>query len=259
MLAHGKQGRQVSEGKWCIVVEEEDSCSNFEYSRDVVAPEIARALVEGARLIPLTQDKFAIVDAEDYEQLCKYKWYAQRVGKNYYARNRRRHGLVSMHRVIMKAPKGLVVDHINHNTLDNRRKNLRLCTWAQNNQNRRPSKRKNKLSKYKGVSFDKKRKVYRVLIWHNKKQYFLGTFKDEKEAAKAYDKKAKELFGEFAYLNFHDLRKTFGSMLAQNGISTAVTQKLLEHSSPHLTNKVYTNVDPVLRHAVEQLPVSDWL
>ncbi|MGB2808715.1 MAG: site-specific integrase [Sedimentisphaerales bacterium] len=60
-------------------------------------------------------------------------------------------------------------------------------------------------------------------------------------------------------LKFHDLRKTFGSMLAQNGISTAVTQKLLEHSSPHLTNKVYTNVDPVLRHAVEQIPVGDWL
>jgi integrase len=60
-------------------------------------------------------------------------------------------------------------------------------------------------------------------------------------------------------LKFHDLRKTFGSILAQNGVSTAVTQKLLEHSSPHLTNKVYTNVDPVLRHAVEQLPVGDWL
>ena len=62
-----------------------------------------------------------------------------------------------------------------------------------------------------------------------------------------------------ADLKFHDLRKTFGSMLAQNGISTAVTQKLLEHSSPNLTNKVYTNVDPVLRHAVEQLPVAKWL
>jgi integrase len=60
-------------------------------------------------------------------------------------------------------------------------------------------------------------------------------------------------------LKFHDLRKTFGSMLAQNGISTAVTQKLLEHSSPNLTNKVYTNVDPVLRHAVEQIPVGNWL
>ena len=60
-------------------------------------------------------------------------------------------------------------------------------------------------------------------------------------------------------LKFHDLRKTFGSMLAQNGISTAVTQRLLEHSSPNLTNKVYTNVDTVLRHAVEQIPVGDWL
>lgn len=60
-------------------------------------------------------------------------------------------------------------------------------------------------------------------------------------------------------LKFHDLRKTFGSLLAQKGISTAVTQKLLEHSSPNLTNKVYTNVDPVLRHAVEQLPIGDWL
>jgi integrase len=60
-------------------------------------------------------------------------------------------------------------------------------------------------------------------------------------------------------LKFHDLRKTFGSVLAQNGISTAVTQRLLEHSSPYLTNKVYTNVDPVLRYAVEQIPVSNWL
>jgi integrase len=60
-------------------------------------------------------------------------------------------------------------------------------------------------------------------------------------------------------LKFHDLRKTFCSMLAQNGVSTAVTQRLLEHSSPNLTNKIYTNVDPVLRHAVELLPVNDWL
>jgi len=62
-----------------------------------------------------------------------------------------------------------------------------------------------------------------------------------------------------ADLKFHDLRKTFCSLLAQNGVSTAVTQRLLEHSSPNLTNKVYTNVDPVLRHAVEQLPVGIWL
>ncbi|MFC1677968.1 tyrosine-type recombinase/integrase [Planctomycetota bacterium] len=62
-----------------------------------------------------------------------------------------------------------------------------------------------------------------------------------------------------ADLKFHDLRKTFCSLLAQNGVSTAVTQRLWEHSSPNLTNKVYTNVDPVLRSAVEQLPVGKWL
>ena len=62
-----------------------------------------------------------------------------------------------------------------------------------------------------------------------------------------------------ADLKFHDLRKTFCSLLAQNGVSTAVTQRLLEHSSPNLTNKVYTNVDPVLRQSVNQLPIKQWL
>ena len=60
-------------------------------------------------------------------------------------------------------------------------------------------------------------------------------------------------------LKFHDLRKTFASLLAQRGVSTAVTQRLLEHSTPQLTNEVYTNVDPVLREAVNLLPVAEWL
>ena len=64
---------------------------------------------------------------------------------------------------------------------------------------------------------------------------------------------------DLADLKFHDLRRTFCSLLAQNGVSTAVTQRLLEHSSPNLTNKIYTNVDPVLRTAVEKLPVINWL
>ena len=71
-------------------------------------------------------------------------------------------------------------------------------------------------------------------------------------------KKICEIAG-LADLKFHDLRKTFGSLLAQNGVSTAVTQRLLEHSSPNLTNKVYTNVDPVLRQSVNQLPIERWL
>jgi integrase len=60
-------------------------------------------------------------------------------------------------------------------------------------------------------------------------------------------------------LRFHDLRKTFASLLAQRGVSTAVTQRLLEHSSPQLTNDVYTNVDPALRQAINLLPVVDWI
>jgi integrase len=71
-------------------------------------------------------------------------------------------------------------------------------------------------------------------------------------------KKIREKLG-LGDFKFHDLRKTFGSVLAQNGISTAVIQRLLEHSSPDLTNKVYTNVDPVLRQAVDQIPAGDWL
>ena len=57
----------------------------------------------------------------------------------------------------------------------------------------------------------------------------------------------------------HDLRRTFASLLVQRGVSTAVTQRLLEHSTAQLTNDVYTNVDPVLRQAISQLPVSEWL
>ena len=62
-----------------------------------------------------------------------------------------------------------------------------------------------------------------------------------------------------ADFKFHDLRKTFGSVLAQHGVSTVVIQRLLEHSSPDLTNRVYTNVDPVLRQAIDTIPAGDWV
>jgi integrase len=102
-----------------------------------------------------------------------------------------------------------------------------------------------------------------VVIIIELKKYLNGLYFDEK---KLFDdnfnykrwKKICRKAGLFD-LKFHDLRRTFCSVLAQNGVSTAVTQRLLEHSSPYLTNKVYTNVDPVLRHAIEQIPVSDWL
>ena len=184
------------------VVEANGACCNFERSRELVAIDIAAALAEGAKLIPLTQGKFAIVDAEDYERLSKYKWHVDKGDSTYYAAR----GIVGknfrMHREILNAPEGLVVDHRNHNGLDNRRENLRLCTVAENNMNRRPSKRANKSSRFKCVSWDKRRKRYQAYIQQNGKTVRIGRFKSEVAAAKAYDEKAKELFGEFAYLNF---------------------------------------------------------
>ena len=100
----------------------------------------------------------------------------------------------------MQAPKNLLVDHINHDGLNNTRKNLRLATHAQNKRNQRSFKPAS--SKYKGVYYAKQEKAYRADIQYNGKKIFLGRFKKETDAAKAYDKKAKELFAEFACLNF---------------------------------------------------------
>ena len=188
-------------GRFCIVGAD-DSCGNFRRDKEILSPELVEALAEGAKLIPLTQDKFAIVDAEDYERLNQYKWYASR-NKNgdYYAKRMERgtRRQIIMHRVITEAASHLLVDHRNHNGLDNRRSNLRICTKAENVRNQLPH---GVSSRYKGVSWSKSHKKYAATIRCNKKSFHLGYFADEIEAAKAYDKKAKELFGEFAYLNF---------------------------------------------------------
>jgi hypothetical protein len=141
------------------------------------------------------------VDAQDYGRVSQYQWCAVQKPRTWYAKTIHRDGtILSMHRMVANAPKGLFVDHINHNGLDNRKLNLRLCTNAQNQQNSRP--RSGGTSKYKGVHWHKARKKFCARIHFNKKSIHIGYFKDEIEAAKAYDKKAKELFGEFAYLNF---------------------------------------------------------
>ncbi len=156
---------------------------------------------EPPKTLELSYGKHAIVDAADYEQLSKYRWCALEKGRSWYAKTLNRNGtILSMHRLILNAPKGLFVDHINHNGLDNRKKNLRLCTHLENLRNARP--RKGGSSKYKGVCWEKAKKRFRAKIQHNRKGIHLGYFKNEIEAAKAYDRKAVELFGEFAYLNF---------------------------------------------------------
>ncbi len=150
--------------------------------------------------ILLTQGKYTLVDDEDYDELMQWKWCAAyhpsggwRVHRKY-----KHSKTVLMSRFIMNAPKGMDVDHRNGNPMDNRRSNLRVCTHQENCQGRRPNK--NCLSNYKGVSWF--RGKWRVVIGTNKKQLYLGRFSNEEEAAKVYDTKAKELFGEYAYTNF---------------------------------------------------------
>jgi hypothetical protein len=160
------------------------------------------------RRIPLTQGKYAIVDPEDFERLNKHKWYASKWGNTFYAvrcagpRNKTKY--IRMHREIMRPPDHLVIDHINHKGLDNRKANLRNATRAQNNYNRVAIKRKGATSKYKGVAWKKEKKKWRAHIYFNGEGIFLGYFKDEIQAAKAYDKAAKKYYGQFAYLNFQN-------------------------------------------------------
>jgi len=145
--------------------------------------------------------KFTLVDDEDYEELMKYKWYLSTLG--YPVKHKMESGVYKitlLHRLIMNAKKGLVIDHINHNTLDNQKINLRECTHAQNMQNKISI---TGVSKFKGAYFnkDRKSKKWWSYIRYNNKKIFLGTFKTELEAAKAYNAKALELFGQFAHLN----------------------------------------------------------
>lgn len=157
------------------------------------------------RYIALTQGLFATVDVDDYERLAKYRWYFYQDGNTFYAfrREGKRARKIIMHREIMDAPKGLVVDHRDGDGLNNRKSNLRVCTQAQNACNRRP--RWDGTSVYKGVSWYKPSKKWEAKITYKGKCTYLGRFDDEIEAAKVYDAKAKELFEEFAYLNFGDL------------------------------------------------------
>jgi len=105
-----------------------------------------------------------------------------------------------MHRFILNAPRHKLVDHIDGNGLNNRKANLRLCNHSQNAWNRRPNSGCH--SKYKGVYWNKDKKKWHATISKSYKRIHLGYFDNEIEAARAYDKKAKEFFGEFAYLNF---------------------------------------------------------
>ncbi len=174
-------------------------CSNFKKKHIVNRPAVTQPGSCDIRFIPLTQGKVAVVDADDYDWLSRYKWYANKKASGFYACTHKGQRLLYMHRLITGAPKDLVVDHIDRNSLNNRRSNLRLCTKRQNSFNQRGQRG---TSRYKGVYRHKQLKKWAAVIEKNEKQMRLGFFRCEEDAAKAYDKIAKKIFGEFAYLNF---------------------------------------------------------
>lgn len=155
--------------------------------------------------ILLNKGIFTIVDDEDFAYLSKKKWHIEtgQNGKfkyarhNFYIKGKRSYGCIKMHRLVIGAKKGQHVDHINGDMLDNRKENLRFCTNQQNQMNGKPRRGR----KYKGCYKDKFGK-WRAQIRKDYKLHHLGSFKTMKEAAKAYDNAAKNLFGEFAHLNF---------------------------------------------------------
>jgi hypothetical protein len=150
--------------------------------------------------ILLTQGKVALVDDEDYEYLNQWKWCAIKGRKTYYAVRRAyinsKYKFYYMHRIIMNTPNKLQTDHIDGNGLNCQKFNMRNCTHAQNQMNRRSGGS----SKYLGVFLHRKN-YFTAIISINKKAVYLGHSKDEKKAALMYNEAAIKYHGEFARLN----------------------------------------------------------
>ena len=157
------------------------------------------------REIPLTQGLVALVDDEDYDKVCAYTWQAVTNGVDWYAvctiyEADGAQWPLRMHRLIMDAPDDMEVDHVDHNTLDCRRNNMRLATHGQNMANRRMPQGENG-SGYRGVYMTTSGK-WRAQIKSQGVIHQLGSYDTPEEAAMAWDEAALEMHGAFARLNF---------------------------------------------------------
>jgi hypothetical protein len=155
------------------------------------------------KLIDLKHGYQALVDDEDYDRLMKYKWWANKRGKVYYAvgypKGQWLSSTLLMHRIILNASKGMLIDHKDRNGLNNQKSNLRICTKSQNIQNSRPWR--SSTTGYKGVWYWKERNKFVAYLDFENKRISLGTHKTAIEAARARDIAALKYYGEFAYLN----------------------------------------------------------
>lgn len=156
--------------------------------------------------VPLTQGKFATIDIEDWPRVSQFKWHASRHRSgNWYARKKCVHadgriGVYGLHQFILGLAPGTLVDHVDGEGLNNTRQNLRPATPGQNRTNT-GAQRNNKVG-YKGVTKRGRYDRWQASIGCQGKRYFLGRFTTPEAAARAYDAKARELFGPFAHCNF---------------------------------------------------------
>ena len=154
-------------------------------------------MIVTAMKIKLTRGGHTIVDGSDFKYLSQFNWHKNHYG--YAVRSVSGGRKILMHREIMDTPKGLDTDHINHNPLDNRKVNLRVCEHGQNQANH--TIQKNNTSGFKGVYWHNQRQKWWARLQYKGKQRSLGLYSDKIDAAKAYNRGAIQYFGEYANLN----------------------------------------------------------
>ena len=150
------------------------------------------------KTVPLVNsDLCAIVDDADYQLVRKYNWYLLKGNTTNYAKTGSH---TYMHRVISGAPRGMDTDHWNHDGLDNRRQNLRICTKSENHRNK--NRHRDSRSPYLGVSKRKNANRWESAIMVNRKRLYLGLYKTAEEAARARDAATLKYYGDRSPLNF---------------------------------------------------------
>lgn len=155
-----------------------------------------------AAKIPLRDGLFTLIDESDSQMLASYRWWLRSAGERSkdYAYTQVRGKTVYLHRMLLRPRAGFFVDHVNGDGLDNRRSNLRVCSPSENTANRAV---RNKYG-YRGIEPTFGGKLWRAKAQKGGVQKYASLFETKEDAARAYDEMARELFGEFAILNFPD-------------------------------------------------------